>query len=85
LTGGTTTPWFWLDREFARGRLPDLRQQPGLTSGTVKYRVINASAASIAQYANGFDIYILPQDKAFTAFADFRADAGAGRSRLSDV
>ena len=33
----------------------------GLTSGTVKYRVINASAASIAQYANGFDIYILPQ------------------------
>ncbi len=33
----------------------------GLTAGTVKFRVINASAASIAQYPHGFDVYILPQ------------------------
>ncbi len=37
-----------------------------LTSGLVKFRVINASASSSLQYPSGFDIYIVPAGQPIT-------------------
>ncbi len=51
LAGSLPTPAAFL--------ISDNNESP--TTGTVKIRVINASASSATQYPEGFDIYILPQ------------------------